>query len=45
MINKAIKKIFKKKQLKSIKNLNLLCRPSELKPEKYYEITEFFEQI
>ena len=45
MINKAINKIFNKKKLKSIKNLNLLCRPSELRPEKYYEITEFFEEI
>jgi len=46
MINKAIKKIFyKKKQTNYIKNLNLNSRPSELKPESYYKITELFEKI
>ena len=28
-----------------IKNLDFEARPSNLKPEKYYEITEFFEKI
>ncbi len=46
MINKNIKKIFKKnEQLNLIKFLNLNSRPSDLKPEKYYEITEIFEKI
>ena len=45
MINKAIKKIFNKKKISVIKNLNLSKRPSEIKPEKYYELTEFFEEI
>ena len=45
MINKNMKKIFSKDQLDSIKNLNLKSRPSDLKPEKYYEITELFERI
>ena len=45
MINKNIKKIFSKNQLELIKNLDLKSRPSNLKPEKYYEITEFFEKI
>jgi len=45
MINKNMKKIFNKDQLDSIKNLNLKSRPSDLKPEKYYEITELFERI
>ncbi len=45
MINKAIKKIFDKKKISVIKNLNLSNRPSEIKPEKYYELTEFFEEI
>ena len=45
MINKAIKKIFNKKKLSTIKNLNFSNRPSEIKPEKYYELTEFFEEI
>ena len=46
MINKNIKKIFKfKKYINLIENLNLKARPSELKPEKYYKITEIFEQL
>ena len=46
MINKNIKKIFKKnEQLNLIKFLNLNARPSDLNPEKYYEITEIFEKI
>ena len=45
MINKNMKKIFNKDQLDSIRNLNLKSRPSDLKPEKYYEITELFERI
>ena len=45
MINKTMKKIFNKDQLSLIKNLNLKCRPSELKPEKYYEITKVFESL
>ena len=46
MINKTMKKIFNSEQLNSIKkNLDLRCRPSELKPEKYYELTKFFESL
>lgn len=45
MINKNIKKILNKDKINSIKNLNLKSRPSDLKPEKYYEITELFEKI
>ena len=46
MINKNIRKIFKKKDfIKLIKNLNLNSRPSELMPEKYYEITKLYEQM
>ena len=45
MINKNIKKIFNKDELNLIKDLNLNSRPSDLKPEKYYEITELFEKI
>ena len=45
MINKNIKKIFNKEDLNLIKDLNLNSRPSDLKPEKYYEITELFEKI
>jgi len=44
MVNKNIKKILSEKELNSLKNLNLNLRPSDLKPEKYYEITELFEK-
>ena len=43
MINKNIKKIFKNNKL--IHNLNLKLRPSDIKPEKYYEITKLYEEI
>tara|TARA_Y100000992_G_scaffold292153_1_gene249363 strand:+ start:591 stop:1376 length:786 start_codon:yes stop_codon:yes gene_type:complete len=45
MINKNIKKIFNKDKLDLIKGINLNSRPSDLKPEKYYEITELFEKM
>ena len=45
MINKNIKKIFKNyKDIKFINNLDLNSRPSDLSPDKYYKITEFFEK-
>lgn len=46
MINKNIKKILKtSKTINLIKNLDLMSRPEDLKPEKYYEITKLFEKI
>ena len=46
MINKSIKKIFNKEEkFKLIKNINLNSRPSELNPDKYYEITAVFEKF
>ena len=45
MINKNIKKIPKKKQINLIENLDLESRPSDLKPEKYYKITELYEKV
>ena len=45
MINKNIKKILKKKQINLIENLDLESRPSDLKPEKYYKITELYEKV
>ena len=46
MINKSMNKIFKsKKILDLIKNIDLTCRPSELQPEKYFEITKMFEDL
>ena len=44
MINKNIKKIFTPNQFNSIRDLNLKCRPSNLKPEIYYEITALYEK-
>ena len=45
MINKSIRKLFNKNFLDSIKNLNLKSRPAEIRPEKYYEITELYEKV
>ena len=43
MINKNIKKILSEEQINKIKNLNLKKRPSEIQPEIYYKIAEFYE--
>ena len=44
MINKNIKRILNQSQVDNISNLNLNSRPSDLSPEIYYKITEFFER-
>ena len=44
MINKNIKKILNDREIKNIKGLKLNSRPSEIKPEIYYKITELFEK-
>ena len=44
MINKNIKKIFKKNKKPIIQNLNLNLRPENLKQEVFYAITEKIEQ-
>ena len=44
MINKNIKKILNRKEIRSINGLKLNSRPSEIKPETYYKITELFEK-
>ena len=44
MINKSIKKIIDEDKIKKILNLNIKLRPSELKPEIYYKITELYER-
>ena len=44
MINKTIKKILNEREIKSIIGLELNSRPSEIKPEVYYKITELFEK-
>ena len=46
MINKSIKKLLKEeKKINQIKDMNLKLRPSSLKPEKYFEITEVYERV
>ena len=44
MVNKAIKKILHKASINNIPNLKIMSRPTELKPEVYYKITELFEK-
>ena len=44
MINKTIKKILDEKEIRNIDELKLNSRPSEVKPETYYKITELFEK-
>ena len=44
MINKTIKKILNEQEIKSISDLKLNSRPSEIRPETYYRITELFEK-
>ena len=43
MINKSIKKIIEKNEIKKIENLNLNLRPEQLHPDIYYKITELYE--
>ena len=43
MINKSIKKIIEKNEIKKIDNLNLKLRPEQLHPDVYYKITELYE--
>ena len=44
MINKNLKKILKKNFDNIVKIIDLKSRPSELKPENYYQITELYEK-
>ena len=43
MINKNIKKILSKEKIKKIQNLDINLRPSEIKPDIFYKITELYE--
>ena len=43
MINKNIKKILSQNKINQINGLDLKLRPSSIKPEIYYKITELFE--
>ena len=44
MIKKNIKKILTKKQINKIPDLKLNLRPSNLKPDIFYKITELYEE-
>ena len=44
MINKTIKKILNEREIRNIDELKLNSRPSEVRPEIYYKITELFEK-
>ena len=43
MINKNLKKILSESKIKKIFGLKLDLRPSEIKPEIFFKITELFE--
>ena len=45
MINKNIKKVLTSKKIEKIPDLKLNLRPSEIKPEIYYKITELYEKM
>ena len=44
MINKNLKKILTKNEISKINDLKLNYRPSEIQPNLYYKITEFYEK-
>ena len=44
MINKNLKKILSNNEIDKIKDIRMNMRPSEVKPEIYYKITEIFER-
>ena len=44
MINKNLNKVLNSNSLKKIPEINLNARPSELKPEIYFKITELYER-
>tara|TARA_B100000886_G_C20424600_1_gene493317 strand:- start:3999 stop:4787 length:789 start_codon:yes stop_codon:yes gene_type:complete len=45
MINKKIKGILSDNQIKRLKEIKLNLRPTDLRPELYYKITELYEEI
>ena len=45
MINKTLNKIFLNRHIKLLPELDLKSRPSELKPEIYYKITNLYENL
>ncbi len=44
MINKSIKKVLNNDKIKKLPDLQINLRPSDIKPEFYYRITELYEK-
>ncbi len=44
MINKSIFKLLNEQEINKLDDFNINLRPSEIKPELYYEITELYEK-
>ena len=44
MINKSIKKVLNNDKIKKLPDLQINLRPSDIKPEFYYKITELYEK-
>ena len=44
MINKNLKKILNLNEIASLKEIKLNMRPTDIKPEIYYKITEIIEE-
>jgi hypothetical protein len=44
MINKSVKKLFNKDNVEKILDIKLNLRPSDIKPEIYYKITQLYEK-
>jgi len=44
MINKSVKKLFNKDHVEKILDIKLNLRPSDIKPEIYYKITQLYEK-
>ena len=44
MINKSVKKLFYKDNVEKILDIKLNLRPSDIKPEIYYKITQLYEK-
>jgi len=44
MINKSIKKVLNNDKIKKLPYLQINLRPSDIKPEFYYKITELYEK-
>ena len=43
MINKNIRKLFNKKEIEKIGDINLRNRPSEIEPDIYYKMVKIYE--